>query len=84
MGEGGEGERGARRAQSLAADEEVFDDDHHHTVDECELALKLSNSLEPTCVWSTQRRPIPPVEHIPSQTWCAHAAEDDARLSDRL
>ncbi|OAO16634.1 hypothetical protein AV274_1631 [Blastocystis sp. ATCC 50177/Nand II] len=27
-----------------------------------------------------ERRPIPPVRHIPSQYWCKHAKEDDPRL----
>ncbi|GKY95638.1 hypothetical protein MPSEU_000525000 [Mayamaea pseudoterrestris] len=27
-----------------------------------------------------ERRPIPPIRHIPSQYWCKHAAEDDPSL----
>lgn len=30
---------------------------------------------------SKERRPIPPVRHIPSQYWCKHAIEDDPRLA---
>jgi hypothetical protein len=28
-----------------------------------------------------ERRPIPPVRHIPSQYWCKYAAVDDPRLA---
>ncbi|TFJ88645.1 hypothetical protein NSK_000214 [Nannochloropsis salina CCMP1776] len=29
---------------------------------------------------SLERRPIAPAWHIPSQSWCKHAAEDDKSL----
>jgi hypothetical protein len=30
-----------------------------------------------------ERRPIPPLKHIPSQRWCKHALEDDPSLAKK-
>jgi anti-sigma-K factor RskA len=28
-----------------------------------------------------ERRPVPPLRHLPSQSWCQHAVEDDPSLA---
>jgi len=32
---------------------------------------------------SKERRPVPPMHHIPSQYWCKHALEDDPSLTQK-
>ncbi len=41
----------------------------------CYAVFNLSISLE--------RRPTPPMNHIPSQDWCKYAAVDDPRLAPK-